>query len=45
MLLLGMYVLKIQSGFFFMIHFLLLPVGVILKISTCDFLQIVEEEW
>ena len=26
-------------------RFLLLPVGVILKISTFNFLQIVEEEW
>ena len=30
--------------FYLMIRFLLLPVGVILKISTCKFLQIVEEE-
>ena len=30
--------------FFLMIRFWLLPVCVILKISTCDFLQIVEEE-
>ena len=36
----------INTGcFFLMIRFRLLPVGLILKISTCDFLQIVEEEW
>ena len=35
------YDIHVQSGFFFDDPFF--PVGVILKISTCDFLQIVEE--